>query len=151
MTPEAALHSAVFQAYCVIIAAVLAVAGLVLAVLKASKRNLPPVWTIYKSWLVMAPIILGSIFAGRVVVIVFFCVVASLGFKEFARPTGLYRDWWMTGAVYGGIIAVGATSILRQPQGLEPGTGWYGLFCVLPVYAVALILLIPILRNQVQG
>jgi len=27
-------------------------------------------------------------------------------FKEFARATGLYRDWWMTGAVYLGIAAV---------------------------------------------
>jgi phosphatidate cytidylyltransferase len=57
----------------------------------------------------------------------------------------------MTGAVYVGIAAVGVTSLVHQPQGEEPGDGWYGLFIVLPVYVVALILLIPIARNLVSG
>ncbi|HPU55854.1 MAG TPA: phosphatidate cytidylyltransferase, partial [Verrucomicrobiota bacterium] len=56
-----------------------------------------------------------------------------------------------TGAVYIGIIAVGITCLVPQPQGEEPGNGWYGLFVALPVFAVALILLIPIARNRVQG
>src|SRR4029079_3673062 len=73
------------------------------------------------------------------------------GFKEFARATGLYRDWWVTGAAYVGILAVGATCLIPQPQGSEPGTGWYGLFIALPVFVIAGILLIPILRNRVQG
>ncbi|HEX4349834.1 MAG TPA: phosphatidate cytidylyltransferase, partial [Verrucomicrobiae bacterium] len=60
-------------------------------------------------------------------------------------------DWWMTCAVYVGIVAVAVTSLISQPQGGEPGHGWYGLFIALPVYAVALILLIPILRNKVEG
>ncbi|HEY4983802.1 MAG TPA: phosphatidate cytidylyltransferase, partial [Verrucomicrobiae bacterium] len=64
--------------------------------------------------------------------------------------TGLYRDWWMTGAVYLGIVAVGVTSLIRQPHGDEPGDGWYGLFIVLPVYVIALILLVPIVRNRVE-
>jgi phosphatidate cytidylyltransferase len=85
------------------------------------------------------------------VVIIFICLLGGLGFKEFARATGLYSDWWMTGTVYLGIVAVGLTSLLSQPQGGEPGHGWYGLFIALPVYAVSLILLIPILRNRVQG
>ncbi len=99
----------------------------------------------------MAPVILGCVFAGRVPAIVFFCVLAGLGFKEFARATGLYRDWWMSGAVYAGIAAVGITSLACQPQGKESGSGWYGMFVVLPVYVVALILLIPIVRNEVRG
>lgn len=152
MSPHLALQSEVFRIYFFIMAGVLAVAGLVLSFLKWSlKKDVAAIWTTYKSWLVMAPLLLGCIFAGRVVVIVFFCVVAGLGFKEYARATGLYQDWWMTGAVYLGIIALGITSLVQQPQGVEPGQGWYGLFIVLPVYAVALIVLIPILRNQVQG
>src|SRR5262249_37305290 len=91
------------------------------------------------------------IFAGRVATIVFLCIVAGWGFKEFARATGLYQDWWMTGAAYVGIVAVGLTCLVRQPHGAEPGEGWYGLFIALPVYAVALIMLIPTLRNRVQG
>jgi phosphatidate cytidylyltransferase len=53
--------------------------------------------------------------------------------------------------VYLGIAAVGVTSLVQEPQGDEPGSGWYGLFIVLPVYAVAAIVLVPIVRNQVHG
>jgi phosphatidate cytidylyltransferase len=131
---------------------VLVAAGLVLAILKwVLKKPAGPIWMTYKSWLIMTPVALGCVFAGRVPAIVFFCVGAGFGFKEFARATGLYRDWWMTGAVYLGITAMGVTSLIPQPQGEEPGQGWYGLFIVLPVYGVALILLIPILRNEVNG
>ena len=130
----------------------LAAAGLALALLKwGFRKDVTSLWLTYRSWLVMAPLILGCVFAGRVAVIVFTCLLAGWGLKEFARATGLYGDWWMTGAVYLGIVAVGVTSLVSQPQGEEPGHGWYGLFIALPVYAVALILLIPILRNKVQG
>ena len=146
------MDSGIFRAYLYLAVGILAVAGTVLSLLKwGLKKQVDSIWATYKSWLVMAPLVLGFIFAGRATVIVFFCFLAALGFKEFARATGLYKDWWMTNAVYLGIAAVGITSLIHQPQGLEPGEGWYGLFIALPVYAVALILLIPILRNQVQG
>jgi phosphatidate cytidylyltransferase len=152
MTPQAALHSQIFLTYCRIIVGMLVVAGLALFFLTwALQKNVSSIWATYKSWLVMAPLLLGCLFAGRVAAIVFFCVIAGLGFKEFARATGLYRDWWMTSAVYLGIIAVGVTSLMHQPHHLEHGDGWYGLFIALPVFAVAFIMLIPIVRNRVQG
>jgi phosphatidate cytidylyltransferase len=40
---------------------------------------------------------------------------------------------------------------MPHPHGLEPGTGWYGFFVAVPVFAIALILLIPILRNRFRG
>lgn len=152
MSPQAALHSEVFRSYVMIVASVLVVAGLLLALMKfALKKNVSSIWATYRGWLFMAPLVLVGVFAGRVPTIVLFSIVAMLGFKEFARATGLYRDWWMTGAVYLGIVAVGLTSLLRQPQGLETGDGWYGLFIVLPVFAIALIFLVPIARNLVVG
>jgi len=152
MTPELAWQSEIFRTYAFLAGALLLVAGLLLAVLKwGFKKDVHSIWLTYRSWLVMAPLVLGCVFGGRVVVVIFVCVVAGLGFKEFARATGLYNDWLMTGAVYLGIVAVGITSLVSQPQGAEPGHGWYGLFMALPVYAVALILLIPILRNRVNG
>jgi phosphatidate cytidylyltransferase len=152
MTPQLALQSDIFRTYAIIVSGVLVLAGLSLALQKwGFKKDVHSIWLTYRSWLVMVPLILGCIFGGRVVVVVFVCVVAGLGFKEFARATGLYGDWLMTGAVYLGIVAVGFTSLVPQPQGNEPGHGWYGLFIALPVYAVALILLIPILRNRVKG
>jgi phosphatidate cytidylyltransferase len=151
MSPQTALHSEIFRTYFFIVAGVLVVAGLVLSLLKwGFKKNMASIWATYQSWLIMSPIALGCLFAGRIPVIVFFCLLAALGFKEFARATGLYRDWWMTGAVYLGIVAVGVTSLIRQPHGDEPGDGWYGLFIVMPVYVIALILLVPIVRNRVE-
>jgi phosphatidate cytidylyltransferase len=152
MSPQAALHSEVFRNYFFIMLGVLIVAGLVLSfVTWVLKKQITSIWATYKSWLVMAPVVLGFVFAGRAAMIIFLCFIAMMGFKEFARATGLYRDWWMVGAVYLGIIAIAVTSLMRQPQGDEAGEGWYGLFIVLPVYVVALIVLIPIVRNQVQG
>jgi len=98
---------------------------------------------------VMVPLILGVIFLGRIASIVFFTTVGIFGFKEFARATGLYRDWYMTGAVYLAIIVTGCTSLPTDARQGVPG--WYGMFMAWPVFATSGILLIPILRNRVQG
>src|SRR5256885_1324120 len=90
------------------------------------------------------------VFAGRIPTILCVKLLAIFGFKEFARASGLYRDWWMTGAVYAGIVTVGAASLMSHPHGEEPGAGWYGFFVATPVFAIALILLIPILRNRAR-
>jgi len=99
----------------------------------------------------MAAIGLLVIFAGRMAIIGGVTLLSILGFKEFARVSGLSRDWWMTGAVYAGIVAVGVASFMPEPRGQEPGAGWYGLFVAVPVFAIAVILLIPILRNRARG
>jgi phosphatidate cytidylyltransferase len=41
--------------------------------------------------------------------------------------------------------------LISRPGGDETGTGWYGLFVALPAFAIALILLVPILRNRARG
>ena len=120
------------------------VGGIALGVLHLGfRKNLGSIWSTYRSWLVMAPVGLAAVFAGRVPTIVGVTLLAVFGFKEFARASGLYRDWWMTGAVYTGIVAVGIASLMPQPHGLEPGPGWYGFFVAVPVFAIALILLVP--------
>ena len=57
----------------------------------------------------------------------------------------------MTGAVYAGIVTVGIASLFRIRVAKSQGTGWYGFFVAVPVFAIALILLIPILRNRARG
>ena len=152
MSPSHALHDPIFLAYLRIIFVSLVVGGIVLGVLHwGFRRDLGSIWSTYRSWLVMAPIGLAVVFMGRAPAIIGTTLLAIFGFKEFARASGLYRDWWMTGAVYAGIVTVGTASLLSQPQGLEPGPGWYGLFVAVPVYAIALILLVPILRNRTRG
>jgi phosphatidate cytidylyltransferase len=113
------------------------------------KREMRGIWRTYLGWLFMVPIILAVVFAGREATIVGITLLALIGFKEFARATGLYDDWWMTGAVYLGIMAVAASSLVDDPLLDRPG--WYGIFMTLPVYIVSLILMIPVIRNRAKG
>jgi phosphatidate cytidylyltransferase len=150
MSPSAALASPVFLAYLAVAGGLLLGAGILLAVLRwGLGKDVDHAWKAYRGWLVMVPLVFGVIFLGRETTIVFFTIVAMLGFKEFARATGLYQDWFMTGAVYLGIIAAGIVTLVTDPLLGVPG--WYGLFMALPVYVIAAILVIPIVRNRVQG
>ncbi len=152
MTPPAALHDPTFRAYVIIVLAVLVAGGTVLGLVQLlTRKPIASIWQTYRAWLVMAPLALAVIFAGRVPFIFGVTLLAIFGFKEFARASGLYRDWWMTGAVYAGIVTVGTAAAIPHPHGFERGTGWYGLFVAVPVFAIALILLIPILRNRFRG
>ncbi|MCC6697022.1 MAG: phosphatidate cytidylyltransferase [Candidatus Hydrogenedentes bacterium] len=150
MTPSAALHSDIFRVYFTLGAGLLILGGIAIAVLKwVLKKDMTHPWKAYRAWLIMVPLFLGCIFLGREAVIVFFTTIAVFAFKEFARATGLYRDWGMTGVVYAGIIAAGLVSLIYDPRLGVPG--WYGLFIVLPVYVVAIILFVPIVRDRAQG
>ncbi len=152
MSPQVALRDPIFLSFCRVVAISLIAGGFVLGLLRwGFKKDVGTMWKTYCSWLIMAPLGLAVIFAGRVPVIVGVTLLAIFGFKEFARASGVYRDWWMTGAVYAGILTVGIASIMPHPRGDEPGTGWYGFFVAVPVFAIALILIIPILRNRARG
>jgi len=152
ISPQTALHDQVFRAYLLIVPGSLAFGGVILGFIHwGLKKELGPIWKIYRSWLVMAFIGLLVIFAGRAPVIVGVTLLSIFGFKEFARSSGLYCDRWMTGAVYAGIVAVGIASLMSHPRSEELGAGWYGFFMAVPVFAIALILLIPIVRNRARG
>lgn len=150
MSPSAALRSPVFLTYLVLAASMLAGSGGLLVVLRRYLgQSVDRAWRSYRGWLVIVPVLLFSIFLGRAAAIVFLTTVAVFGFKEFARATGLYDDWWMTGAVYLGIIAAGVAALVPDPE--SGASGWYGLYLTLPIYAIAVILSIPIVRNRAEG
>ena len=152
MSPQIALHDPVFRAYFWIVLISLAIAGAVLGFLRfALKKETASMFTTYWSWIVIAGISFVVVFLGRVPTIVGVTLIAICAFKEFAYASGLYRDSWMTRAAYAGIIAVGIASLISDPRGEEHGTGWYGFFVAVPAFAIALILLIPILRNRARG
>lgn len=152
MSPPEALHDPIFRAYLYIVPGSLLAGGLILALLCfVLHKQLGPIWDTYRSWLIMAPVALAAVLAGRIAWIVGVTLLALVGFKELARASDLYRDWWMTGAVCAGILALGVASLMPHPHGLEPGPGWYGLFGAVPVFTIALILVIPILRNRARG
>ncbi|MEM7431735.1 MAG: phosphatidate cytidylyltransferase [Pseudomonadota bacterium] len=146
---QSALSNEIFITYVYIAAAMLGSAGLLIGILSVAGKNLSSVWSTYKGWLIMVPLALGTIFLGREAIIIGVALLAIFGFREFARATGLYSDWWMTGIVYLGIAALAVASYIDDPrQGLP---GWYGLFMALPAYVVAAIVLVPIIRNQADG
>jgi len=150
MSPAEAIASEVFRVYLILIAALLVVAGAVLAVLRwGLRRDVGHAWKAYRGWLVIVPLLVGTIFLGRAATIFFITAVSIFGFKEYARATGLYRDWVMTALVYLGIVAVGVVSFVPDPR--LDRAGWYGLFAILPAYVIAAILLVPIVRNRSQG
>jgi phosphatidate cytidylyltransferase len=150
MSPAAALASDTVLTYIVLSGSLLSGSGLVLLFLTYGlERQLASVWRTYRGWLVMVPLILAVVLAGRVATIVSVALLALFAFREFARATGLYRDWWITGAVYVGIIVVAVSSLVQDPWLHRPG--WYGLFMALPVYIVSLILVVPIARNRSKG
>lgn len=150
MSLFAATHDIIFQRYLIIVLSLLGIGGVALAFIKLfSKKDIASVMRTYRSWLLMAPLIIVSIGLGREAFIILITVLAMAGFKEFARATGLYNDWGMTIAVYAGILAMSALTLMNDP--FTGGPGWFGMFRTLPVYAVAFILLIPILRNRSKG
>src|SRR5262245_22903992 len=150
MSPQMALVSEIFRLYMTVATGLLLGAGTVLAVLRwGLHKEVHHAWQSYRGWLIMVPAILLTLFLGRLVTIVCLTILALWGFSEYARATGLYRDWVMTGAVYTGILAVGGTALVPDPTTGVPG--WYGLFIALPVYIIALLLAIPIARNRTQG
>jgi len=145
-----AMRSPVFRGYLVVLVGLLVVAGALLVLLRfVLKKNVDHAWKAYRGWLVMIPLVFVALFFGRITTIIFFTLVSLAAFTEFARATGLYRDWGMTTVVLLGIVGVGIVSVVD-----DPGTnvhGWYGMLMALPVYVVAAIMMIPILRDRAKG
>jgi phosphatidate cytidylyltransferase len=152
MSPQIALNDPVFRAYFWIVLVSLAIAGAVLGFLRlVLERDTASMFKTYFSWIFIAVIGFIVVFLGRVPTIVGVTFLAIYAFKEFAHASGLSRDAWMTGAVYAGIVTVGIASLISDPRGEEHGPGWYGFFVATPGFAIASILLIPILRNRAHG
>jgi phosphatidate cytidylyltransferase len=149
MSIEAAINNPVFLTYLAIVGAILVFAGLVLGALTLVGKDVSSIWKTYRGWLVMIPLVFGMILLGRIATIIGVTLLAIFGFKEFARATGLYEDWWFTGTVYVAITALGVACVVTDPRLYS--SGWYGVFMALPVYVIAAILLIPIIRNRAKG
>jgi len=149
MSITQALHSTIYLTYLAIVGGLLLFAGGLLGALKLAGRDVSSPLRTYRGWLVMIPIVLGTILLGREAIILGVTLLAIVGFKEFARATGLYGDWWLTAIVYFAITALGTVLFIPDPRLGQPG--WYGFFMAMPVYVIATILLIPILRNRAKG
>jgi phosphatidate cytidylyltransferase len=150
MSPSIAIHDPIFRAYVIIVAAVLVLAGLLLIVAqRVFKKDVSKIRMTWRGWLLMVPVVVVAVLTGRWGVIVGTMLLSIWGFKELARATGLYRDWWMTGTVYLLILCVALLCLMPDPN--LHTAGWFGTFMAAPVYGICIILLIPILRNRTEG
>jgi len=134
----------VYVFYAKIWGAILLAGGLALGALALARRGSATVRSAlltYRSWWVIAPLMALPLGFGRTAIIPAVTLLSLACFHEFALATGLYRDWYFTGAVYLSIVCLGIVTWIR----------WYGMFLVLPMYVVALLLVIPVLRNRTEG
>ena len=152
MSWRVAISDPVYRAYVVLIFGLLALSAAILSgITWGLKRPVPKVWQIWRSWVVMAPLALLVVGLGREATIVGVTLLAIFGFKEFARATGLYRDWGMTGIVYLAIIATCAAAMWPDWDSGGTQPGWWGAFQAMPALAIVLIVLTPIVRDRTQG
>ena len=149
MAIDLTTNSSVFLLYAAVTGALLALAGLLLGGLRLAGKDVASPLKTYVGWLIMIPVVLVTLMLGREATIAGVTLLAAFGFREFARATGLYEDWWLTGIVYLAIFALGAVSAMTDPRLGQPG--WYGFFMALPVFVIALILLVPVIRDRATG
>lgn len=102
--------------------------------------RVPGVWVPIRTWLVMLPIALGALWLGPPAWTVLVTVVSILGFKEYARATGLYRELPFVVVVYVTIIAENLAALLQR----------YDFFMAIPMWGVLLLVIVPILRNRTE-
>lgn len=121
------------------VVATAATVGLTIAVLAVLR--LPGAWVPLRTWFVILPVALGTIWLGHGAWAVFVTVVSLLGFKEFARVTGLYRQTLSVLVVYGAIVAANAFAFV----------GRYDFFMATPTWAVLALALVPILLRRSEG
>ncbi len=144
------INNDVFLLYLTLIGGLLIIVGLLLLLLdKIFHKNVAAVWTIYRGWLMMIPVLIIFVFFGRVIFILGVLGISCFSFGEFSRATKLNANTWITRVVLIGIFAIAILAIIPLPDQIY--FGWYGLFIVLPVYVIGLILLVPILENRYEG
>jgi phosphatidate cytidylyltransferase len=147
-----AISDPAYRTYVVLIFGLLALSAAILSAMTwGLKHRVPKVWQIWRSWVVMAPLALLVVGLGREATIIGVTLLAIFSFKEFARATGLYRDWGMTGIVYLAIVVTGAAAMGPDWDGGGTRPGWWEAFEAMPALAIVLILLTPIVRNRAQG
>src|SRR4051794_1236605 len=130
MSPRAALQNPVALFYIAVALGLLLGAGLLLGVLRWRLGNkVGHAWQSYRGWLLIIPLTGVALFLGRETAVVFFPAVALLGFREFARATGLSADRYLSGGVCVGILAAGVAALVPDPA--APAEGWYDLFMTL--------------------
>lgn len=124
---------------------VLAVTPLIFLALQAAGRITPEMkgelWTRYRSWLVLAPLMMAPVVAGRLPAIVAVAVLGAMCYREFARAMGLFRHRAVSAVVALGGVAVTWAIAMRREE----------LFQALLPLGMAAVLVGALLADQPKG
>ena len=127
------------------IAVALAAAPLIFLALgamgKLSEKLHADLWTRWRSWLVLAPLMAGPVLLGRLPAILGVGVLAVLCYREFARATGLFRHRVTSAVVALGILLTTFAAADR----------WLGLFDALQSLLVSLLVIVALFEDEPKG
>jgi phosphatidate cytidylyltransferase len=99
------------------------------------------IWRRYRSWLIIAPLMLAPILAGAFWTILGILFLSLACCREFGRATGLFREQMVCLVVIAGIVFV-FFAVLDH---------WYSLFQALAPLTVAAIAAVAILADRPRG
>ncbi|HEX5175769.1 MAG TPA: phosphatidate cytidylyltransferase, partial [Chthoniobacteraceae bacterium] len=138
------LHPVTFWIVVAIVAVMLLAPGLFF-ILGAAGKLTPhlrtDLWTRYRSWLVLAPLMIVPLLLGRLAAIGGVGLLGLLCYNEFARATGLFRHRAISGIVVLGILLITFASADR----------WYGFFVALPSLTVSLMVIVALIADEPKG
>ena len=127
------------------IVALLGITPLIFLVLDKAGKLAPALssdlWTRYKSWLVLAPLMVVPLVAGRLPTILGVGLLGAMCYREFARATGLFRHHLVSATVgLGGLLITFAVA-----------DHWYGLFMALASLITSAIVIFSLFADQPKG
>ena len=123
----------------------LAITPLIFLALEKAGRLTPALrtdlWTRYKSWLFLAPLMILPLVLGRLPAIAAVAVLGAMCYREFARATGLFRQRLVSALVaLGGVLVTFAIA-----------DNWYNFFTALTSLVVSAVVIFSLFEDQPKG
>lgn len=98
-------------------------------------------WTRYKSWLVLAPLMVAPLLIHRLTAIIGVGVLSLLCYREFSRATGLFRHRAISAVVALGILLVT----------FAEADHWYSFFVALSSLTISALVIVALFADQPKG
>lgn len=112
----------------VVLLAIIAIAAVSLTG-RASPEMRHELWLRLGSWLILLPLMIGPVLAGRAWTILAVTILGLMCLREFSRATGLFRQPVVVAMVVLGLLAVNFAALDH----------WYGFFVAIPSLTISLI------------
>lgn len=109
-------------------------------VAKLNGRSAWPVWRRYLSWFaIVPPILIPLAYSGTGFRFVMMALSMAC-YREYCRATGLWKDTRLV------VVGYAAIAAIYYPVFVH----WYGLYQAMPIYALVLVIIVPICRDSYE-